>query len=53
MLFDKVSEDIQDRGIQFRVYIRQLMGPLTNPAKLACRSHVMAFAFTYGLIKRL
>jgi hypothetical protein len=25
----------------------------SNPARIACRSHVRAFAFTYGLIKRL
>ena len=61
-LFDKVSEDIQDRGIAWSHLLQgPSLGDVGNPAILLvrsafwrfCRIYSAAFAFAYGLIKRL
>ena len=61
-LFDKVSEDIQDRGIAWSHQNRAFLSGVSNPAKCACKIDVWhlpdisvsaAFAFAYGLIKCL
>ena len=61
-LFDKVSEDIQDRGIAWSHLLQgPSLGDVGNPAILLvrsafwwiCRIYSAVFAFAYGLIKRL
>ena len=38
VLFDKVSEDIQDRGIAWSHQNRAFLSGVSNPAKCACRA---------------
>ena len=37
-LFDKVSEDIQDRGIAWSHQNRAFLSSVSNPAKCACKA---------------
>ena len=52
-LFDKVGEDIQDRGIMYIFSTGPSCRGMIILQYLLARLCVLAFAFAYGLIKRL